>query len=252
VRPSAEAAPEGLSQYLAVRDAVTTAAERVYRYSQTKDDKQAPKTPLRTLTLWVPRKQDLDAAEQARLHGAAIGEGVTLARELGNLPGNLCTPSYLADQARELAARLGRLEVDDDPQFLKDVGGAGCGRGCPVAVLDNGGPRCGADEGGHRGDVDRLGLVTAGADHIKDDPGTVGAEIDQTRMPQHHGDQGIDLIGCLALGTQRGHEAGDLGRRGSTSEDLGHGPGGGRLVEIDTGQELAEHQRPGDDRGTGR
>ena len=108
----AEAAPEGLSQYLAVRDAVTTAAERVYRYSQTKDDKQAPKTPLRTLTLWVPRKQDLDAAEQARLHGAAIGEGVTLARELGNLPGNLCTPSYLADQARELAARFDRLEVE--------------------------------------------------------------------------------------------------------------------------------------------
>ena len=101
-----EVAPEGLSQYLAVRDAVTTAAERVYRYSQTKDDKQAPKTPLRSLTLWVARKQDLDAAEQARLHGAAIGEAVTLARELGNLPGNLCTPSYLADQARELAAIL--------------------------------------------------------------------------------------------------------------------------------------------------
>ncbi|WP_295448587.1 leucyl aminopeptidase [uncultured Thiodictyon sp.] len=108
----AEAAPEGLSHYLAVRDAVTTAAERVYRYSQTKDDKQAPKTPLRTLTLWVTKKQESDEAEQALRHGAAIAEGVTLARELGNLPGNLCTPSYLADQAHDLAARFDTLSVE--------------------------------------------------------------------------------------------------------------------------------------------
>ncbi|WP_295389415.1 leucyl aminopeptidase [uncultured Thiodictyon sp.] len=107
-----EAAPEGLSHYLAVRDAVTTAAERVYRYSQTKDDKQAPKTPLRTLTLWVDNQRTADEAEQALRHGAAIAAGVTLARELGNLPGNVCTPSYLADQAHDLATRFDKLSVE--------------------------------------------------------------------------------------------------------------------------------------------
>ena len=38
---------------------------------------------------------------------AAIGEGHSLARRLGMLPGNVCTPDYLADTARDIAKRLG-------------------------------------------------------------------------------------------------------------------------------------------------
>lgn len=107
-----ELAPANLEPYFALRDAVTVAVERTYRYSRTKEDKQAPKTPLRTLTLWVAKKQDLETAEQAMRHGRAIAAGANLARELGNLPGNLCTPSYLAEQARELADRCERLEAE--------------------------------------------------------------------------------------------------------------------------------------------
>jgi leucyl aminopeptidase len=107
-----ELAPEGMGTYLAVRDAVTTAADRVYRYSETKEDKQAPKTPLRRLTLWVSKKQDSAEAERAARHGAAIGSGARLAKELGNLPGNICTPSYLAGKALELAGRFDKLDVE--------------------------------------------------------------------------------------------------------------------------------------------
>jgi leucyl aminopeptidase len=35
--------------------------------------------------------------------GAAVGKGMNVARELGNLPGNICTPTYLASEARKLA-----------------------------------------------------------------------------------------------------------------------------------------------------
>ena len=35
--------------------------------------------------------------------GAALAEGMNLAKDLGNLPTNICTPSYLAKQAQELA-----------------------------------------------------------------------------------------------------------------------------------------------------
>ena len=35
--------------------------------------------------------------------GARVGEGVNVARELGNLPGNICTPAYLATEARKMA-----------------------------------------------------------------------------------------------------------------------------------------------------
>ncbi|MCG6895791.1 MAG: leucyl aminopeptidase [Thiocapsa sp.] len=105
--------PEGLDLYSAVREAVTTAADKVYRYTQTKkDDKQAPKTPLKQLTLWVDEKEAQPTAELAIRHGTAIAAGIALSKELANLPGNICTPSYLADKARELGGRFDRLEVE--------------------------------------------------------------------------------------------------------------------------------------------
>ncbi|MGI8497187.1 MAG: leucyl aminopeptidase [Gemmatimonadaceae bacterium] len=53
--------------------------------------------------------------------GVAIGEGISLARRLAMMPGNLCTPDYLAETAREIAARhgmvvtvLGRAEMEEE------------------------------------------------------------------------------------------------------------------------------------------
>src|SRR5688572_7439245 len=39
------------------------------------------------------------------VRGTAIAEGMALARDLGNLPGNICTPSYLADTARAIGEK---------------------------------------------------------------------------------------------------------------------------------------------------
>ncbi len=48
------------------------------------------------------------AARDAGVRAAsAIGEGHSLARRLGMLPGNICTPDYLANTARDIAKRLG-------------------------------------------------------------------------------------------------------------------------------------------------
>ncbi len=51
--------------------------------------------------------------------GLAIAEGHSLARTLGMMPGNLCTPEFLADTARDIASRhgldvtvLGRSEME--------------------------------------------------------------------------------------------------------------------------------------------
>ena len=59
-----------------------------------------------------------DVAEGVRC-GVAIGEGHSLARRLGMLPGNVCTPDHLADTARAIAGRhgmkvtvLGRSEME--------------------------------------------------------------------------------------------------------------------------------------------
>ncbi|MEW6131884.1 MAG: leucyl aminopeptidase [Pseudomonadota bacterium] len=47
------------------------------------------------------------AAAGSLKQGAAIVRGMSLARDLGNTPSNVCTPLYLADQARELAKTHG-------------------------------------------------------------------------------------------------------------------------------------------------
>lgn len=104
--------PEGMDTYLALRDALLIAEERIYRYTHTKNDKHAPKMPLTALALWLAEDADSVVAERAIAQGAAIAGGVRLAKELGNLPGNICTPTYLAAQAVALAERCQALTVE--------------------------------------------------------------------------------------------------------------------------------------------
>ena len=58
---------------------------------------------MRQLTLLVAEREELAAAQAGLRQGAAIAHGMSLAKDLGNLPGNVCTPTYLASAARELA-----------------------------------------------------------------------------------------------------------------------------------------------------
>jgi leucyl aminopeptidase len=81
------------------------AMDAVYLYRHTKPSAPAAPT-LRTVRLLC------GAAEQATLQdalarGAAIGQGVTLARECANRPGNHCTPTFLAEEARRLGKSHG-------------------------------------------------------------------------------------------------------------------------------------------------
>ena len=63
--------------------------------------------------------EDETAGRAGLARGEAIGEGYALARRLGMMPGNLCTPDHLADTARDIAKRhalevtvLGRAEME--------------------------------------------------------------------------------------------------------------------------------------------
>jgi leucyl aminopeptidase len=107
-----ELIPVGMDLYRAVRDAVTVCAEKVYRFDQTKEDKKPPKHPLKRFGIWVSETQDRQTAAQAARHGTAIAHGVAVAKDLGNLPGNICTPTYLADTAIALGKDYSKLQVE--------------------------------------------------------------------------------------------------------------------------------------------
>ena len=97
-----------------VEHAVVVAMEAVYRFDQMKSQPADVRRPLRKLTLSVPQRSDLSAGESAAARGLAISHGMDLARDLGNMPGNVCTPAYLGERAQALAQELGfKCEVLD-------------------------------------------------------------------------------------------------------------------------------------------
>jgi leucyl aminopeptidase len=68
---------------------------------------------LKKVTVYVGNAQQ-EEAKVALTHGLAIAEGVKMAKDLGNLPGNVCTPTYLGKQAKQLAKEYGfKVEVLD-------------------------------------------------------------------------------------------------------------------------------------------
>lgn len=90
-----------------VRQAVMTSVETLYRFDRLKSKKDEVRRPLRKLTFCVERRGELATAEQALMEGQAIAAGMNLMKNLANLPGNICTPTYLAEQARALAKEHG-------------------------------------------------------------------------------------------------------------------------------------------------
>src|SRR3546814_19518096 len=84
-----------------------------------REESSAPK--LERYTFDVPRRSDLPAGERGLQESLATAKGVTLAKNLGNLPGNLCTPSYLAEQAKKLATQYPlKAKILDKADMEKD------------------------------------------------------------------------------------------------------------------------------------
>ncbi len=100
-----------------ITHAVTVAREADYRFDRMKSRREESPPALRKLALGVGGKSALRPAGLGLERGLAVAHGMNLAKDLGNLPGNVCTPAYLAEQARELAKRYRMkaqvLERDD-------------------------------------------------------------------------------------------------------------------------------------------
>jgi len=97
--------PKWLLAYLARH--LTGAA---YRYTETLTK---PKPPIRLARMVVNTGGSIPvrAAQNALDQGVCTGLGINEARNLANLPGNICTPTYLAQQARKLSRGNSKLNV---------------------------------------------------------------------------------------------------------------------------------------------
>jgi len=92
-------------------EAVTgAAADAVYQYRRTKPSANSA-SALAKVTL-LCGKPEARAVQRGLQRGAAVAAGAELTRELANLPGNHCTPTYLGEQAKKLGKEHGlKVEV---------------------------------------------------------------------------------------------------------------------------------------------
>ncbi len=91
-----------------VRHAVLGVRDAFYRFDQLKTQKKLPAPALEKVVLPLGAKSEL---ENALKEAVATADGTALARTLGNLPANICTPVYLADEAKKLAREF-KLELE--------------------------------------------------------------------------------------------------------------------------------------------
>lgn len=107
---------EGSTITARARSAAVAAGHATYYYDatfgrQSVQAKASSRPKLKKIVQYVESADSAQAREGLK-QGQAIKNGMELSRTLGNLPGNICTPTYLGETARQLAAQYKNLKVD--------------------------------------------------------------------------------------------------------------------------------------------
>jgi len=86
----------------ALRSAVLAAREAAYRFEVMKSKKEPAAACIARIGFAVAGAE-ASAAKAAVAQAVAVANGMDLTKDLGNLPANVCTPTYLADTAKKMA-----------------------------------------------------------------------------------------------------------------------------------------------------
>jgi leucyl aminopeptidase len=91
-----------------LRHAVLGLRDAFYRFDQLKTQKKPGVPALAEVVLPISKSQKV---EEALAEAVATADGTDLARTLGNLPANICTPAYLAAEAGKIARQF-KLQLE--------------------------------------------------------------------------------------------------------------------------------------------
>lgn len=89
---------------------ILTARDAAYRFESLKSKKESVASGVKKIAFIVNAKS-VDSARQAIKQAVAVANGIDLTKDLGNFPANVCTPSYLANTAKNMAKEF-KLEVE--------------------------------------------------------------------------------------------------------------------------------------------
>ncbi len=103
-----------------VEQAVLAVMDGTYRFDRMKSKAGAARAALKKVTLHVAQRGDVAEGQAAIARAQAIAAGVAFAKDLGNLPGNVCTPTFLAEQALAMGKEHGlKVEALEKKQIEK-------------------------------------------------------------------------------------------------------------------------------------
>ncbi|MDX1455863.1 MAG: leucyl aminopeptidase, partial [Gammaproteobacteria bacterium] len=106
-----EDAAKKLDPLAALRDTVLAVSYGSYRFEHCKTVAKAKKKIALNKVSFVAEGKSAAKRKTAVKNAAAVASGVEFTRDLGNLPGNICTPTYLANEAKKLAKEHAKLKV---------------------------------------------------------------------------------------------------------------------------------------------
>ena len=117
-----------LDDYYLGRAVAELTGAALYRINDLKTARKPPPPALKKVLAGPARRAA--ATERGLAHGEAVATAQSVQRDLANLPGNVCTPTYLAEQARALAKRHAslRTRVLDEAAIRREK------MGCLLAV----------------------------------------------------------------------------------------------------------------------
>lgn len=93
-----------------IKQAVETIAQATYQFDHFKT-KNPTRNELEMISLHIPKQQASAACETALDQALGVASGMELTKNLANTPSNICTPSYLAKEAKKLAQEYKSITV---------------------------------------------------------------------------------------------------------------------------------------------
>lgn len=104
-------AAEDMSPYYMARYTAESVGDCLYDFSVMKSGRRKKAASLKRVGFALNSRSEAKAVIRGAEHGGGIVVGMTLTKDLGNLPANICTPSYLARQAQKMARENSKLQT---------------------------------------------------------------------------------------------------------------------------------------------
>lgn len=95
-----------------IRQAVELTYSAIYEFTHYKSQPKITAVKFSQLIFNIVDKTQMAGAQRALQEGLAIAAGMRLTKDLGNIPANVCTPTFLAKQALNLAKEYKKVKVE--------------------------------------------------------------------------------------------------------------------------------------------